>query len=65
MSMKLRASHTSPYARKVRAVLIETGLDKSVEIVDTDPWAPDTDPARRQPVGPGTDADHGRRQQPV
>lgn len=51
MSMRLRASMTSPYARKVRAVLIETGLDKSVEIVATDPWSPDTDLPNDNPLG--------------
>jgi len=51
MSMKLRASMTSPYARTVRAVLIETGLDKEVEVVDTDPWAPDTDLPNDNPLG--------------
>jgi glutathione S-transferase len=51
MSMTLRASPTSPYARKVRAVLIETGLDDAVDHVATDPWAPDTDLPRDNPLG--------------
>lgn len=51
MSMRLRASPTSPYARKVQAVLIETGLDKKVETVATDPWAADTDLPNHNPLG--------------
>ncbi|MEM7443384.1 MAG: glutathione S-transferase N-terminal domain-containing protein [Pseudomonadota bacterium] len=51
MSMKLRASMTSPYARKVRAMLIETGLDKSTEVIDTDPWSPETDLPNDNPLG--------------
>jgi glutathione S-transferase len=41
--MKLRYSHTSPYARKVWMTLIECGLDDRVEMVATNAWAPDTD----------------------
>jgi len=49
--MKLRYSPTSPFARKVRIVLIETGLDKRVELVLTNPWAVDTDLGRDNPLG--------------
>ena len=49
--MKLRYSPTSPYVRKVRIVLIETGLDKRVELVVTNPWAADTDLGDDNPIG--------------
>ena len=49
--MQLRFSPTSPYARKVRIVLFETGLDKRVQFVPTDPWAPETDLGRDNPIG--------------
>jgi glutathione S-transferase len=49
--MQLRFSPTSPFARKVRIVLIETGLDKRVELVPTNPWAADTDIGRDNPIG--------------
>jgi len=35
--MKLYGSYTSPYARKVRALIIETGLSEKVEMVPQDP----------------------------
>ena len=41
--MKLRMSTTSPFARKVRMVAIEAGLEARVELVPTAPWAADTD----------------------
>ncbi len=41
--MKLRMSTTSPFARKVRMVAIEAGLDNRIELVPTLPWAADTD----------------------
>jgi glutathione S-transferase len=49
--MKLRYSPTSPYVRKVRIMLIETGLDKAVELVPTNPWAADTDLGEDNPIG--------------
>ncbi len=49
--MKLRYSPTSPYVRKVRIVLIETGLDKQVELIATNPWAADSDIGQDNPVG--------------
>src|SRR3546814_11725376 len=60
--MKLRSSPTSPYARKVRAMLIETGLDDRVELVSTDPWSADTDLPGQNPLGkvPALVLDDGR-----
>lgn len=49
--MQLRFSPTSPYARKVRVFLIETGLDKSVTMVPTNPWSAETDLGRDNPLG--------------
>ncbi len=49
--MKLRYSPTSPYVRKVRVVLIETGLDKGVELIPTNPWSADTDLPEDNPIG--------------
>lgn len=40
--MKIFYNQTSPYARKVRIVVLEKNLNSSVEMVDIDPWA---DPA--------------------
>jgi len=36
--MKLYYSSTSPYVRKVNIIAIETGLDKQIEWVKTNPW---------------------------
>lgn len=36
--MKLYLNDASPYARLVRVLLIETGLDRDTEMVITDPW---------------------------
>ena len=47
----LRASLTSPYARKARALLIETGMTDRVTLQVTDPWAPDTDLPQDNPLG--------------
>ena len=33
--LKLRNSATSPYVRKVRVLLLETGLEDRVELIDT------------------------------
>lgn len=49
--MTLRASATSPYVRKVRAVLIETGLDERVTRIPTDAWSADTDLPKDNPLG--------------
>ena len=49
--MKLRFSPTSPYVRKVNACAIELGIADQIERVPTNPWAPDTDIARDNPLG--------------
>ncbi len=49
--MKLRYSPTSPYVRKVRIMLVETGLDKRVELIPTNPWSADTDLGNDNPIG--------------
>jgi len=36
--MKLYLNDASPYARLIRVLLIETGLDRETEMVFTDPW---------------------------
>ncbi len=48
--MKLRYSKTSPYARKARVAAHETGLAGRIEMVETNPWAPDTDLQRDNPL---------------
>jgi glutathione S-transferase len=37
--VKLFVNQTSPYARKVRMVVLEKGLQSDIETVDVDPWA--------------------------
>ncbi len=49
--MKLRYSPTSPYVRKVMVTALETGLDKKIEKVPTNPWDPDTDLTKDNPIG--------------
>lgn len=49
--MKLRYSPTSPYVRKLRVALFETGLDKSVELIATNPWSAETDLPHDNPIG--------------
>jgi len=49
--MKLRYSPTSPYVRKVMIAAIETGQDSVMEIIRTNPWAPDTDLPKDNPLG--------------
>src|SRR5262249_6337191 len=51
--MKLYYSPGSPYARKVRAVAIETKLDKKIEMVNValTPVAPNADVDKHNPVG--------------
>ena len=48
--MKLRFSVTSPFARKVLIVAIETGLDARIERVPTNAWDPATDLVRDNPL---------------
>ncbi len=51
--MRLYESPTSPFARKIRVVLIETGLDKGVEQVPASggPLDPGTIPLGQNPLG--------------
>lgn len=49
--MKLRFSPTSPYVRKVMITAIETGQESVIEKIPTNPWAPDTDLPRDNPLG--------------
>ena len=51
--MKLYYSPSSPYARKVRVVAIETGLDKKIEMVNValTPVAPNADVDKHNPIG--------------
>lgn len=49
--MQLRYSPTSPYVRKVMVTALETGLDKKIEKVPTNPWDPDTDLTKDNPIG--------------
>jgi glutathione S-transferase len=49
--MQLRYSPTSPYVRKVRVMAAETRLDEVIDLVETNPFDPDTDLADCNPVG--------------
>jgi glutathione S-transferase len=51
--MKLYYSPSSPYARKVRVVAMETGLDKKIEMVNValTPVAPNADVDKHNPIG--------------
>ena len=51
--MRLYYSPTSPYARKVRVLAIETGLDKKIELVNValTPIAPNSDVDKHNPIG--------------
>ncbi len=51
--MKLYYSPASPYARKVRVVALEAGLDKKIEMVNValSPVAPNADVDRHNPIG--------------
>lgn len=49
--MQLYYSPTSPYARKVRIVAIEKGLDGAIERVDATPWPEPTAVATHNPLG--------------
>ena len=48
--MKLRYSHTSPYARKVWMTAIESGLEDRLEMVKTNAWASEADLLRETPL---------------
>ena len=49
--MKLRYTPTSPYVRKVTVIAHETGLHDKIERVPSNPWAPDTDLPKDNPIG--------------
>ncbi|WP_439816605.1 glutathione S-transferase N-terminal domain-containing protein [Zavarzinia sp. CC-PAN008] len=49
--MKLYHSPTSPYVRKVRVVALETGLDRQIELIPSDPWAPGSEVQQHNPLG--------------
>ena len=49
--MKLRYSPTSPFVRKVTVLCRETGLDKLVERVPTNPWSAEDDLPSDNPLG--------------
>jgi glutathione S-transferase len=51
--MKLYYSPASPYARKVRVVAIETGLEKKIDMVNValTPIAPNADVDKHNPIG--------------
>ena len=51
--MKLYYSPGSPYARKVRAMAIETGLDKKIDMVNVavSPVAANADVDKHNPIG--------------
>ncbi|MBR9971767.1 glutathione S-transferase N-terminal domain-containing protein [Magnetospirillum sulfuroxidans] len=48
--MKLRYSHTSPYARKVWMTAIECGLDDKIDMVKTNAWASEADFVSENPL---------------
>ncbi|MGH6660511.1 MAG: glutathione S-transferase N-terminal domain-containing protein, partial [Rhodospirillales bacterium] len=53
--MKLYLNEASPYARLVRVLLVETGLDAATELIFVDPWqSPDellaANPASKVPA---------------
>jgi glutathione S-transferase len=50
-ALQLYYSPTSPYARKVRIVAIEKGLDGALQLVDATPWPEPTLVAERNPLG--------------
>ena len=47
--MKLYASHTSPYARKVRVVMAEKKID--YQLVEEDVWSPESKIGQYNPLG--------------
>ena len=48
--MKLYYSSTSPFVRKVNIFSIETGLDKQIEWVKTNPWQAEDDLTAENPL---------------
>ena len=49
--MTLRHSTTSPFARKVWVVALETGLDRRIDLLPSFPWVPDSPVAADNPLG--------------
>lgn len=49
--MKLHTLQTSPYARKILVLALETGLFDRLELVDHDVWDKDTEISRVNPLG--------------
>ena len=49
MRLRLIGSHTSPYVRKVRIVLLEKKLEHKLELEDV--WAADTHITATNPLG--------------
>lgn len=49
--MKLYYTPTSPFARKVRILAIEVGLDRRIELIKASPWSDDHPLQRRNPLG--------------
>lgn len=60
--MKLRYSSTSPYVRKVMVTALETGQADAIEMIATNPWAPDTDLVKDNPISqiPALQTDDGQ-----
>lgn len=48
--MRLRFSPTSPYTRKVTVTALELGLDERIHRIGTNPWDPETDLDRDNPL---------------
>jgi glutathione S-transferase len=49
--MKLLLNNTSPYARMVRIVMLEKGLENSIELCWCDPWSDDKFLIEKNPAG--------------
>ena len=49
--MKLRYSPTSPFVRKVSVTALEKGVAGAIEPIATNPWEPDSDIGRDNPLG--------------
>ena len=49
--MKLYLNKTSPYARLIHVLLLETGLAGETTLIDADPWSADSDLIAANPAG--------------
>lgn len=49
--MKLYLNKTSPYARLIHVLLLETGLAAETTLIDADPWSADSDLTAANPAG--------------